>query len=167
MPETGVGKLKRSYLLHYIDASFGGETPDWFLVGKDIDDMSVELNPDTSSVKNVWDETNIQDNGYEPQMDASTYYADTADSIYPKLVDIAMDRLTGDDCKTKILEVVMDTVAGPYRAYTQDVIVKPQSYGGPQGGVNIPFNVLFAGNREKGTVTITEKIPTFTKAVQA
>ncbi len=25
-----IGKLKRSYLMHYIDASFGGETPKWF-----------------------------------------------------------------------------------------------------------------------------------------
>ena len=25
------GKLKRSYLMHYIDASFGSQTPSWFL----------------------------------------------------------------------------------------------------------------------------------------
>ena len=42
-----IGKLKRSYLMHFIDASFGGETPKWFLIGRDIEDMSVELNPDT------------------------------------------------------------------------------------------------------------------------
>ena len=53
-----IGKLKRSYLMHYIDASFGtGETPKWFLIGRDIEDMSVELNPDTETVKNILDET--------------------------------------------------------------------------------------------------------------
>lgn len=32
-----IGKLKRSYLMHYIDASFGtGETPKWFLIGRDM-----------------------------------------------------------------------------------------------------------------------------------
>ena len=62
-----IGKLKRSYLLHFIDASFGtGESPKWYLIGKDIDDMSVELSPDTSTVKNILDETSVNDNGYEP-----------------------------------------------------------------------------------------------------
>ena len=59
-------KLKRSYLAHYIDASFGGTgAPKWFLIGKDIEDMSVELNPDTDTVKNILDETSVNDNGYE------------------------------------------------------------------------------------------------------
>ena len=35
-----MAKLKREALLHYIDASFGGTgSPQWFLIGKDIDDM--------------------------------------------------------------------------------------------------------------------------------
>ncbi len=159
-----VGKLKRSYLLHFIDASFGGETPNWFLIGKDIEDMSVDLGPETETKKNILDETSISDNGYEPKFDADTYYADTNDSIYAKIKDIAMNRLTGEDCKTKVLEVLIDNKTGPYDAWTEDCVVKPQSYGGSQGGVNIPFNVAFAGNREKGTATITNKVPTFTKA---
>ena len=103
-----IGKLKRSYLMHYIDASFGGETPKWFLIGRDIEDMSVELNPDTETVKNILDETVVNDNGYEPSIDADTYYANTGDAIYEKIKDIAMNRLTGDDCKTAILEVLVD-----------------------------------------------------------
>ena len=99
-----IGKLKRSCLLHYIDASFGGATPNWFLIGKHIEDMSVELNPDTQSVKNILDETVIEDNGYEPSISADPYYANTGDAIYDQIRDIAMNRLTGDDCKTKVLE---------------------------------------------------------------
>lgn len=159
----GVGKLKRSYLLHFIDASFGGATPNWFLIGRDIDDMSVELNPDTETVKNILDETVVNDNGYEPSIDADTYYANTEDSIYEKIKDIALNRLTGDDCKTKVLEVVVDKKTGPYDAWIEDCIVKPQSYGGPQGGVNIPYNIGFCGNRTQGTATITDKVPTFTE----
>lgn len=167
MPETTpVGKLKRSYLLHYIDASFGGETPNWFLIGKDIEDMSVELNPDTSTKKNILDETVTDDNGYEPSISADTYYANTGDTIYSKIKDIAMNRLTGDDCKTKVLEVLIDKKGDnvAYDAWMEDCIVKPQSYGGAQGGVNIPFNINFDGNRKQGTVTITGKVPTFTPA---
>lgn len=162
MTET-VGKLKRSCLLHFIDASFGGETPKWYLIGRDIEDMSVELNPDTETVKNILDETVTNDNGYEPSMSAETYYANTNDDIYPKLKDIAMNRLTGEACKTKVLEVLVDKKDAPYDAWIEDCIVKPQSYGGAQGGVNIPFNVNFNGNRKRGTATIDDKVPTFTE----
>lgn len=70
-----LGKLKRSAHLFYVDASFGGTAASWFLVGKDVEDMSIELNPDTSSVKNILDETSINDNGYEPSISVETYYA--------------------------------------------------------------------------------------------
>lgn len=161
------GELKRKYLIHFIDASFGGDTPKWFKIGKHIEDMSVELNPETETIKNIWDETVIRDNGYEPNISAETYYANTEDEIYPKLKDIAMNRRTGEACKTKVLEVLVDKVEGPYDAWIEDCFVKPQSYGGGQGGINIPFNIGFIGNREQGTVTIADKIPTFAKATES
>lgn len=157
-----IGKLKRRYLMHFIDASFGEDTPDWFLIGKNNEDLSVELNPSVDQKKNIWDEPVVEDNGYEPALDVDTYYANTNDPIYPKLKDIAMNRLTDDDCKTKILEVIIDSKTGPHSAWTEDVIVKPQSYGGASGNVNIPYNIMFDGNRQQGSVTIADKKPTFT-----
>lgn len=159
-----VGKLKRSYLLHYIDASFGGATPEWFLIGKHISDMSVNLNPSTEVIKNILDETVTNDNGYEPSIEANTYFADTNDAIYPKIKDISMNRLTGDACKTKVLEVIIDTDGATHDAWQEDCIIKPQSYGGAQGGVNIPYNINFDGNRKQGTATITDRVPTFKPA---
>ncbi|MDY4812925.1 MAG: hypothetical protein SO152_03640 [Ruminococcus sp.] len=165
------GKLKRSYLMHYIDASFGSSTPKWFLIGKDIEDMSMELNPEADA-KNIFDQT--IDNGYAPSLGVETYYADTNDEIYDKLKDIAMNRLTGESCRTKILEVLIDNTATinsstgaitGASAWVEDCFVKPQSYGGAGGnnsGVNIPYNVSLEGNRQKGTVAITDKVPTFT-----
>ncbi len=163
MAET-VKKLKRSALLHYLDAAFGGAAASWFIIGKDVEELSVELNPDTETVKNILDETNVNDNGYEPSFDVDTYYADPSDGqFYVKIKDIALNRKTGDECKTKILEVLIDKTEGPYDAWCEDCIVKPQSYGGAQGGVRIPYNVTFSGNRVKGTVTITDKVPVFTE----
>lgn len=158
-----LGKLDRKALVHYIDVSFGGETPTWFRIGVDIDDMSVDLSPDTETKKNILGETSVVDNGYEPTMDADPYYANPSDTIYPKLKDIAMNRKTGEACKTKVLEVLVDEEGGPYDAWQEDCIVKPQSYGGGTDGVAIPFKVLFNGNREQGTVTLANNVPTFTK----
>ena len=162
-----MGQLSRKHLLHFIDSNFGkSDTPDWFLIGKDIEDLSVALNPDVQTKKNIWDETVAEDNGYEPSIDADTYYANTEDTIYPTLKNIAMNRLTGDDCKTRILEVVVDSKNGPYDAWVEDVVVKPQSYGGASGHINIPYNISFDGNRKQGTVTITDKKPTFAETTQ-
>lgn len=160
-----LGKLKRSAHLFYIDATFGSTTPSWFLVGKDVEDMAIELNPDTETVKNILDETTVKDNGYEPSISVDTYYANPSDGeFYTHVKDISMNRLTGDACKTKVLEVLVDSVTGPYDAWQEDAVIKPQSYGGAQGGISIPYNVHFNGNRTQGTATIStdKKTPTFT-----
>ena len=168
MPETTIGKLPRSAHITYIDASFGGDTPVWYRIGKDVEDMSVNLNPQTETKKNIWDETTVEDNGYEPQIDVDTYYANPDDPangaamFYAKLKNIAMNRLTGEACKTKYMEVLIDKTTGAYDAWVEDCVVKPTSYGGPQGGVAIPYTVYPDGNREQGTVTITDKVPTYT-----
>lgn len=157
-------KLTRGAFRTFLDSKFGGTgSPDWWRIGKDIEEMSVELNPDVSSVKNIWDETSAQDNGYEPSMDADPYYANPEDPIYPKLVDIAMNRRKGDACKTKILEVIVeDTEAATHKAWMEDVIVKVSSYGGDTSGFAMPFTVTFDGNRVEGTVAITDGKPVFT-----
>lgn len=156
-------KLKRSHLIHFVDATMNSGTPDWYKIGKDVEDMSVDLGVDTETKKNILDETTTVDNGYEPSLEVDTYYADTNDTIYDPLVNIAMNRETGDACKSKVLEVLIeDTDATSHRAWLEDAVIKPTSYGGAQGGVIIPFKVGFDGNRIEGTVTMSGGVPTFT-----
>lgn len=149
--------------MHYLDATFGGTSPEWFLIGSDIEDMAVELNPDIETKKNILGENSIADNGYEPQMSADPYYANPTDAIYPKLRDIALERKKGDDCRTLVLEVIIeDLKAESHTAYTEEALIKPQSYGGGTEGINIPYEVHYSGNRIKGKVTLTAGVPTFT-----
>ena len=157
-------KLKRSQLLHYIDANMGTGSPKWFLIGKDIEDMSVDLGVDVSTRKNILDETSVKDAGYEPTLSADPYYANTDDDIYEPIVDIAMNRKKNTDCETKILEVLIeDTDASSHKAWMEDCLIKPTSYGGDTEGVGIPFNIYFNGNRKQGTVTLVGKVPTFSE----
>jgi hypothetical protein len=162
-------KLERKALVHFLDSSFKNiaASATWFKVGIDMEELSVSLNPDTESTKNIWGESRVTDNGYEPSIDADPYYANPDEPLYPKLREIAMDRLVGDKCKTLILEVIVDdTDATNHLAYIEEVIVKPQSYGGGTSGVNIPYNVAFNGGRKKGYVTkvsLDAKEPKFTE----
>lgn len=161
-------KLNREALKHYLDTTFGSEASSakFAIIGDDIEEMSVDLNPDTETKKNILGETKTQDNGYEPTIDADPFYADKDNPLYPKLRDIAMDRKKGDECKTLLLEVIVeDTSAEKHLAYIEEVIVKPQSYGGGTEGVNIPFNIATDGKRTKGYVTadsLKTGSPTFT-----
>lgn len=162
-------KLERDALAHYLDTSFKGDatTAVWEILGDDIEEMSVDLNPDTETKKNIIGQTKTQDNGFEPSMDADPYYANPEKKLYPKLREIALDRLKGDKCKTLMLEVIVeDTAAAKHLAYTQEVIVKPQSYGGDTSGVNIPFKVSEDGERTKGYVT-AESLKTGNPAFKA
>lgn len=149
-------KLNREALAHYLDYSFKRviSTATWEIIGDDIEEMSNELNPDMETLKNILGQTKTKDNGYEPTMDADPFYADPEKKLYPKIRDIALDRKKGDECKTLMLEVIVeDTSATNHLAYVQEVIVKPQSYGGDTGGFNIPFQVSEDGKRTKGYVT--------------
>lgn len=151
-------KLNREALAHYLDYSFKRiiASATWEIIGDDIEEMSYELNPDMETVKNILGQTKTKDNGYEPTMDADPFYADPEKKLYPKIRDIALDRKKGDECKTLMLEVIVeDTEATNHLAYVQEVIVKPQSYGGDTGGFNIPFQVSENGKRTKGYVTAT------------
>ena len=125
-----MGNLSREALAHYLDYSFKqtAASATWEILGDDIDDMSVDLNPDTETKKNILGQTKTTDNGYEPSMDADTYYANPDKKLYPKIRDIAMKRLKGADCKTLMLEVLVeDTSAENHLAYVEEVMVKPQS----------------------------------------
>lgn len=149
-------KLEREALMHYLDASFENApaTAEWEVLGDDIEEMSVELNPDTEQKKNILGKTVTSDNGYTPSISADPFYADPTSKLYPKIKEIAFDRLKGSACKTLMLEVIVeDTAAAKHLAYVQEVMVKPQSYGGDTAGVNIPFNITDDGARTKGYVT--------------
>lgn len=171
-----MGKLSREALKHYIDTAFNKSVKDvnsaaFEILGDDIEDMSVEMNSDTSQVKNILGQTRTQDNGYSPSMDADPFYADPDKKLYPKLRDIAMERIKGDGCKTLMLEVIVeDTTDETHKAYLREVILKPTSYGGGTEGFNIPFSVSEDGEWEKGTVTaasVKAGAPVFTAADKA
>lgn len=164
-------KLEREAFGSYLDTKFNkkvadAEKAEWEIIGDDIDDMSVSLNPDTEQKKNILGKTKIVDKGYAPSMDADPFYANTDSKLYPKVRDIAYGRLKGDVCKTLLLEVtVEDTDAKYHLAYVREVMVKPQSYGGTTDGHNIPYNVSEDGASVKGYVTaesLETGNPTFT-----
>ena len=157
-----MAKAERKYLAHYIDGAFSDTDPEYVRLGKDLEEYSIELNPDVESKKNILGENSVIVNGYEASSSLEPYYYEYDDALSMKVMDIAMERRTGDACKTTVVDVMLQpgVDGAPPQclwAYREDVFVVPESVGGDTSGVQIPFTIHRAGNRKKGTFDIETK----------
>ena len=161
--------IERKYLAHYIDSAFDSSKPAYIRLGKDLEEYSIELNPDVETKKNILGENSVAVNGYEVTSTVDPYYYEYDESLSEKIMGIAMNRTTGDGCKTTTVDVLLkpganaDSAPTVVWAYREDCYVVPQSVGGDTSGVQIPFELHRAGNRVKGTFDMTTK--TFTPNV--
>lgn len=161
-------KAERKYFAHYLDAAFDPTyaAPEYVRLGKDLEEFSVELNPDVSTSKNILGEQSVKHNGYEASSEADPVYYEYDDALSEKIMELAMLRKKGDDCKTSYVEVLLkpgENDASPtvIRAIREDVYVVPNSYGGDTAGVKVPFTIHYAGNRVEGSFDLSTK--TFTE----
>lgn len=167
MPDTEkTGKILRGCRAFWL--SF--DNKNWTCLGKDTDDLSIELNPDTEQVKNVQGEVTFVNNGYTPSLSNDSYIARYEDAIYPHIQTIA-DTLATDDERTaatlmvatlteEVKESATKTLTG--KGFTVPVKVVVDSDGASTSGYGIPFTVSEDGGRVQGTVSVTQKVPTFT-----
>lgn len=158
--ESGA-RVERKYAMHCLDVSFS-TTPEWYRIGDDFEDFSVELNPDTEVVKNILGTSSFRHNGYEPSADGDPFYARVGDKLFTQLQTIADTQATGDACKTKMMEVHLWQTAQTgttgsevtvYAATTQDCYVVPTSTGGDTAGYQIPFTISLVGEKTTGAFT--------------
>lgn len=147
-------KLQREYLLTFVDAATTG-TANYCILGDDLEEYSTELNPTVNTFKNILGQTVTDVTAYEVSGSVEPYYARKGDQLYLRIKDIAMNRLTLDDVKTRIVEVlVADTATGGgYVAYQQEGKFAVSSYGGDTEGFGIPFELHYTGARTKGVWT--------------
>lgn len=155
-----MAKLDRNRLMFF--ASFDGTN--WEALGRDNDDLSKALNPDTETSKNVLGESTFKHSGYEPEAEVDPYYADPTSPLYEKLAAAAMQEKYGDgDIKGYFLEVIFDTVASGQMSGTgfmREAYIVPQSTGGDTAGLGIPFTINPVGAQ-------TQKNVVYTKATRA
>lgn len=169
MPETNTqtGKVLRGCRAFWL--SFDGKA--WTCLGKDSDDLSIDLNPDTETFKNVQGEVTFVNNGYTPSL-TNEYTARKEDAIYSHLQYI-VDNLAVDDEHTAATMIVATldievkdtgekTASGT--GYSVPVKVVVNNDGGSTSGYAIPFTINEDGSRTQGTVTVENKVPTFTPA---
>ena len=142
----------------------------WDAIGKDNDDLSKELNPDTEASKNVLGETTFKHSGYAPEVDVDPYYMDPERNMYQHMLECALEEKYGEaDLLGKFAEAFFTSVDPAARtmsgyAYVRDAWFVPQSVGGDTSGFAIPYTVTPVGAMVKKAVTydMATNTPTFT-----
>ena len=83
-----MAKLERKYLAHYLDAAFDMTyaATDYVRLGKDLEDFSVELNPDVETSKNILGENSVSHKGYEVSADADPFFYEADDALAKKVM---------------------------------------------------------------------------------
>lgn len=160
-----MGKILRGCRAKWIGFETGKET----LVGKGMDTLSTETNPETEQTKDVLGESSFEHNGYTPSVTVE-YTARTEDEIYPHIQKIANTLAVDDETITATLTVATlteevkesDTKTLTGTGYQVPVKVVVTSDGGGTAGYQIPFTAYESGNRIQGTVSVTERKVTFT-----
>lgn len=167
-------KIERKCLAHFIDSEFNVDptkanaTFNYVRLGQDLEAFAMEMNPQVETRKNILGEQNVVHNGYETSSAVDTFYAYEGEPLFERLAEIANERLTGDDCRTSRVDALFHLDESKNLvcdwAYREDCWVIPQSIGGDTSGVQIPFQILDAGNRVAGTATYdkSKKTCTFT-----
>ncbi len=139
------------------------------LIGKDLDDLSIDTNPDTEQNKNVLGESNFSHNGYTPSI-AVEYIARTEDAIYPVLQKIANELSVADEDITMDLIVATlteevkesDTKKLTGSGFKVPARIVVDNDGGSTSGYAISFTAYESGNRIQGTVSVENREVTFT-----
>lgn len=142
-----------------ITVAFTRASGGWEAIGKDNDDLSKELNPDTESSKNVLGESTFTHSGYEPEIDVDPYYMDPDRLMYDHMLEVALEEKFGEaDLLGKFAEAFFTTVNAAARTmsgycYVRDAWFVPQSVGGDTKGYAIPYKVTPVGPMTKMNIT--------------
>ena len=142
-------KYERKYLAHFLKIDSA-----WIRLGKDLEEYSVDMNPDVEQKKNIIGESSVNIKGYQPSSSVDTFYAYYGDALFTKLYSAINNRTTGTGLKCQVADVLLSGDATLQSCWVEDCYIVPQSVGG-EDGVQIPFEIYYAGNRSDQTSNTT------------
>ena len=160
-----MAQLKRKDFAHYFDtATSGTSTPDWTLEGIGVEALSLSYNPQIDTFKQIIDDVASSTfDSYQIQSSVSGKRIDKDDKIWKWLNEA---RKKAESIETKMLEVNMaSATSGPsttYEALQYNVLIVINEFLGENA--TISYDVYVKGKPTIGTVSISNKKPTFTPA---
>lgn len=158
-----MAQLKRKDFAHYFDTPTSETlTPDWTLEGIGVEALSLSYNPQIDTFKQIIDDVASSTfDSYQIQSSVSGKRIDKDDKIWKWLNEA---RKKAESIETKMLEVDMSSatsgVGTNYEALQYDVLIVINEFLGENA--TISYDVYVKGKPTIGTVSISNKKPTFT-----
>ena len=157
--------VARKMLILYMNTGTSA-APKWSVVGRRVEDSSMEFDWGEDSTTDILGETHTK---YKPPVITQTFEPcdlDSADEALQKIWNQAIrDQDTGAMANNDLL--VVHTYAGTadtavFAERYPSSAIRPSGLGG-SANVGMPINVTFGGQREKGTAAVADGVVTFTK----
>ncbi len=159
-------KVKRSQWYTFLNTGTS-DSPKWVREGKHVSDLTVQMNPQTTTTQDVTQDTAETDiTGYQPSAGINKSVSKT-DPTFEFIDKIRRERRILSDAYSQILnvDVFNPTAEGVYPAELQNVSVQIDSFGGSASDpLTISYTYNYRGDPTQGTATITDGTVTFTAA---
>lgn len=160
-------KAARKLLKTYVNVA-DDDTPEWYLVGSGIEDSSLELNPDTETITDILGITTTTVNKWEATQSFEPFTIKGGSKLAFKLHQIWQNKTPELLSQFDVLIVYnyIGSTADGYEAEMQkNCTINITSIGG-SAYVDMPIEITYSNDIEKGTVKYTGAVPAFTAATE-
>lgn len=158
MATSSENKAKRSLWYTFLNTGTDS-SPTWVREGKFANDMTVQMNPQTTTTQDVTQDTADTDiTGYQPNIPVSKSVS-KSDPAFKFIDEIRRKRKILSDAYAQILnvDVFNESGSGTYPAELQNVSIQIDSFGGPASDpLTISYTYNYRGDPVQGTATISD-----------
>lgn len=162
---VGAGvKAARKLLRTYVNVGESTEK-EWFLVGSGIEESAIELNPDTETITDILGITTTTVNKWEAVQSFDPFTVKGGSKLAFKLHQIWQDKTPEKLSQFEVLIVykyIGEDDTGYEAELQKNCTINITSIGG-SAYVDMPIEITYSNDVERGTVTFTGDAPTFQK----
>lgn len=159
-------KQKRNTYKIFMNVSESTTSKEWEIIGKDIEELSRELNNEVNSITNILGETSTEVTKGNQVTTCDPIKLRDDSKASKILYNIYKNDLELSEVEKEFLEVntsmPVSESQGEYEAFMQVGAIDLKSWGGDKTGINSPFDINWIGAKTYGTFNPTTK--TFTPA---
>lgn len=160
-------KVARKLLRTYVNVGTT-ESKEWFLVGSGVEESAIELNPNTESITDILGVTTTDVTKWEPSQSFDPFTVKGGSALAFKLHEIWTNKTPELLSQFEVLIVYkyIGTETDGYEAELQkNCTVNITSIGG-SAYVDMPIEIIYSNDSEKGTVKFEDNAPVFTASAE-
>lgn len=157
-------KAARKLLMTFVNAG-SSSAPEWELVGRGVEDSSIELNPNTETTTDICGITDTSVTKWEPSQSLDPNTVKGGSKLNFKLHEIWQNKTP--ELLSQFEVLIVYAYIGESAVFEAELqkncTINITSIGG-SSYVDMPIEISFSNDTTRGTATITNGVPKFTAA---